>query len=1087
MSKSIENIDAELKGLRENSMELADVLEVSAAKLREGEPLPTELAERILSYNNALGTISLELTRITSPPAFPAVEHSTVLLPIAELEDLLKVAHLKYEHEKALFILEQIEALRSPLDSPEFLGECLTEARRIKGQLQSQSPEDYQKSDSELKEGVQAFEALLDLVVNYRLLSEQQWDLFVDRVTAKLGKRLALAAARGRMELSHEAINEIKVSPVFGKLTTFTSIPPILKSAENGQSAEYYSSESRTHYDLPGTASQVSMEAEPWNPSGSKVASSDYLPEKDTGLPDITAFSDPLQAGFTPVKSYPRKEGEATPSGFHQTTRDDVDSTSSSNGYQEPKKGGTGNSRAFSFFTQEADAPSSPATDDKSGVNSSIQAVYSPVKSYPKGTDGVSKPHSGIMDPKILEEVTGVKRDKSTSDGAPFARSMTEALFSTKLFTLPEQGASQKEPDEDDDEPSFQFMAPEPLKVLTPSGEFSKRPVSTTPITLPNVAKDNTPAPVAKNRSQDRLARAGKPRPARKPTSNEEDMVFAPSTLLALPTKKEATPTLQQKALSETPPSPTPSKEDLLEISFFGELALAEKDNDFDSKERQNAIPPTDSREWAQLGSKVDLPVWQSPKEIDEGLAQEDHKTSILGFQAEYNPVEQEQRLIFEPYQYEFSANWKTRKFAHKLIEARKEGNCSRKDLLHLLWGLIGEERESVSFHMADYITTKWGSVRPNLPPWLIGMTALGSRIGQEANGIEQSLLEAFDACNVEDLLMTAPDYWKQSVRYLLIASSLPAALLLPDSKAAKILQAASPEGETPESIWEYCQKVLHYKHTEPSLRSQLQQLSGVDASDEDSESPLSESLEQFLQELDDLQNTVDEELTKLLEEHKEHTILRAGLNRLEKCFSYLKKALKGEFPPSKSNIYLVLHEALQHSPHIITNEWLEPQHIPMERFLDELLQITATQDKRWYEWRGVFAKRLELYDFPGLKYLLYYLEKTKRVPQKELQRFHKEYQAKLGKAHTHLEKSLDEFEQLLQKASSSGLPEIEQEAISEQLEQIRSDLPNILHVKEAEDSLAKLQVELSEKSTPQHTPPNDPSTPSRQQLISTD
>jgi hypothetical protein len=158
----------------------------------------------------AFQRLTLELARSLSVPVEASAESSPTL---ADLRALLTLA--ADTQERSAFqrrnahagrVLEDVLTIEyAGAEGSNPLQECLSTAQRLRAEIAESHWPDVHPECAPLVEHRHAFSRLLDLVRRGDRLSDDEWGEAEEAVTASFGRRLAVAAVRGRLRVKSNA------------------------------------------------------------------------------------------------------------------------------------------------------------------------------------------------------------------------------------------------------------------------------------------------------------------------------------------------------------------------------------------------------------------------------------------------------------------------------------------------------------------------------------------------------------------------------------------------------------------------------------------------------------------------------------------------------------------------------------------------------------------------------------------------------------------------------------------------------------------------------------------------------------------
>lgn len=215
----------ELTGLESRCVDLAGRLSEVVQELLSGNVQGAGLASELAVLQADVDSLESRTMKLAVSLSVPA-ESAAGLSNLGELRSVLKAAieaedrrDFRVLHNRATQELEDMLALDYPSGTdPNPLGECQSVGRRLLLEIgEAQWPEVHPDCLA-LAERRHAYSRLLDLVRERDGLSDDDWQSAEEVVAAAFGKRLAVAAVRGRLRLKNGTApaNESKICVVCG-------------------------------------------------------------------------------------------------------------------------------------------------------------------------------------------------------------------------------------------------------------------------------------------------------------------------------------------------------------------------------------------------------------------------------------------------------------------------------------------------------------------------------------------------------------------------------------------------------------------------------------------------------------------------------------------------------------------------------------------------------------------------------------------------------------------------------------------------------------------------------------------------------
>jgi len=214
------NAQIELDQLSQLRSRLAESLVLHANQLAECGALPSEeLLEDLRTYRQRMMDLSTILTSGDPPQSNPELE----LIDWKTLSGTIRRCHAQYQmvvdaKERAGKLLARIEALHYR-DDPQFtpLAECKALARGLRNDIENskQFPDDEGTPDR-LDSECRPFQVVLRLVTSAEDLPDELWTELNDQVIESFGRPMATAVARGKIELTITADQDLINSESLG-------------------------------------------------------------------------------------------------------------------------------------------------------------------------------------------------------------------------------------------------------------------------------------------------------------------------------------------------------------------------------------------------------------------------------------------------------------------------------------------------------------------------------------------------------------------------------------------------------------------------------------------------------------------------------------------------------------------------------------------------------------------------------------------------------------------------------------------------------------------------------------------------------
>lgn len=190
---------------------------------QKGSPLPENLVQEILTYQQQFRQLQQQITTLIPPPS------STAISSLIDLQNLVKNAQEKVSlspvHEKALQILNRVLAIkhREQLDfSPlQLVHRKAQDLQQVLGKITDNSSH----PDAEaLVAKTHPVSAVLSLIEDRENLDDEQWMTLEETVSASFGKTLTVAISRGKLEVSSGG--DVENTPRQSPTPIVSNLPP---------------------------------------------------------------------------------------------------------------------------------------------------------------------------------------------------------------------------------------------------------------------------------------------------------------------------------------------------------------------------------------------------------------------------------------------------------------------------------------------------------------------------------------------------------------------------------------------------------------------------------------------------------------------------------------------------------------------------------------------------------------------------------------------------------------------------------------------------------------------------------------------
>jgi len=204
VNENCDDIEHQLRQLKEFSFRLGDSMERSAAELRtEGTSPSAELIAELQSYREVFCQMRSRLQGQKSV----AVEVDAELVP-ATLNDLESKLTRQMARSRALALLDNVEGLTHVEgDQHLVVVVCQQACETARGEVLSESSKSRETIDA-LVHGVHPLAVLWTLVTQCDTLDDMQWTELLEQCATQLGREVATAVARHKL-LMRETTNHI--------------------------------------------------------------------------------------------------------------------------------------------------------------------------------------------------------------------------------------------------------------------------------------------------------------------------------------------------------------------------------------------------------------------------------------------------------------------------------------------------------------------------------------------------------------------------------------------------------------------------------------------------------------------------------------------------------------------------------------------------------------------------------------------------------------------------------------------------------------------------------------------------------------
>jgi hypothetical protein len=204
VNENCDDIEHQLRQLKEFSFRLGDSMERSAAELRtEGTSPSAELIAELQSYREVFCQMRSRLQGQKSV----AVEVDAELVP-ATLNDLESKLTRQMARSRALALLDNVEGLTHVEgDQHLVVVVCQQACETARGEVLSESSKSRETIDA-LVHGVHPLAVLWNLVTQCDTLDDMQWTELLEQCATQLGREVATAVARHKL-LMRETTNHI--------------------------------------------------------------------------------------------------------------------------------------------------------------------------------------------------------------------------------------------------------------------------------------------------------------------------------------------------------------------------------------------------------------------------------------------------------------------------------------------------------------------------------------------------------------------------------------------------------------------------------------------------------------------------------------------------------------------------------------------------------------------------------------------------------------------------------------------------------------------------------------------------------------
>jgi hypothetical protein len=211
---NFEEFRERIEALKKKFSRLADLLEQAAREARDpGEISPQHLMEEMMEGQRNFVELRSKVLEVGSSFQLPGFSENgggtlkaleAMVDALAELEEKRKF----YEEVRSqvLFTLERVLSIvhRDGIDFPP-LAKIKSQAKELRLAIMDSNWMDGQREEAALTKSGQAFSDLLTLVESAEELEDERWGLLHEAVEEKFGKKLAIAAARGKLRLGEES------------------------------------------------------------------------------------------------------------------------------------------------------------------------------------------------------------------------------------------------------------------------------------------------------------------------------------------------------------------------------------------------------------------------------------------------------------------------------------------------------------------------------------------------------------------------------------------------------------------------------------------------------------------------------------------------------------------------------------------------------------------------------------------------------------------------------------------------------------------------------------------------------------------
>ena len=204
VNENCDDIEHQLRQLKEFSFRLGDSMERSAAELRtEGTSPSAELIAELQSYREVFCQVR---SRVQGQQSV-AVEVDSESVP-ATLNDLESKLTLQMARSRALALLDSVDSLTHVEgDQHLVVAFCQQACETARGEVLSESSKSRETIDA-LVQGVHPLAVLWTLVTQSDTLDDMQWTELLEQCATQLGREVATAVARHKL-LMRETTNHI--------------------------------------------------------------------------------------------------------------------------------------------------------------------------------------------------------------------------------------------------------------------------------------------------------------------------------------------------------------------------------------------------------------------------------------------------------------------------------------------------------------------------------------------------------------------------------------------------------------------------------------------------------------------------------------------------------------------------------------------------------------------------------------------------------------------------------------------------------------------------------------------------------------